>query len=159
MISGGAFGNFGSRSGNTLIASIGTLGVWHGSLPSIPVAGIQSAIRANVSQVIGSDPNFQIALDPSPLIRFPDFDSYWVSPANTSIELSPELETLLARDPIPDHSPIRALDHLLGKVFGHNSLLDWAHNLKPAVSAADPGRSIVADVQGISPGLWLQIPR
>jgi hypothetical protein len=25
-------------------------------------------------------------------------------------------------------------------------VLDWAHTLKPAVSAADPGRSIVADV-------------
>lgn len=80
-----------SRSENTLIASIGTVDVWHGWLSSIPVAGIQSAIRANVSQVIGIDPNIQIALDPSPLIRFPDFDSYWVSPANTSIELSPEL--------------------------------------------------------------------
>ena len=66
------------------------------------------------------------------------------------IALSPELEALLARDPIPDHSPIKALDHLLGKVFTSSKLLDWAHNLKPAVSATDPGRSIVADVPEIS---------
>ena len=66
------------------------------------------------------------------------------------IALSPELEALLARDPIPDHSPIKALDHLLGKVFTSSKLLDWAHNQKPAVSATDPGRSIVADVPGIS---------
>jgi len=36
------------------------------------------------------------------------------------------------------------------KVFSKSALLDWAHNLKPAVSAADPGRSIVADVKGIT---------
>jgi hypothetical protein len=110
----------------------------------------QGPIRADVSQVIGSDPNFPILLDASPVIRFPNFDSYWVQPSNAPIALSPELRALLAQDPIPDRSKIKALDHLLGKVFSGSALLDWAHNLKPAVSAADPGRSIVADVKGVS---------
>jgi len=133
-----------------VIATIGTVGVARNSIPSIPLVSAQAPIRADVSQVIGSDPNFPILLDTSPQIHFPDFDSYWVQPSNAPIELSPELRALLAQDPIPDRSKIKALDHLLGKVFSKSALLDWAHNLKPAVSAADPGRSIVADVKGIT---------
>ena len=94
----------------------------------------------------GPEERFQSAKS----LHFPNFDSYWVQPSNAPIELSPELRALLAQDPIPDRSKINALDHLLGKVFSKSDLLAWAHNLKPAVSAADPGRSIVADVKGVT---------
>jgi hypothetical protein len=133
-----------------VIASSGTVNASQTSIPTIPLVAAQGAIRADVSQVIGTDLTFQINLDVSPEIHFPDFDSFWVEPSSAPIELSPELRALLAQDPIPERSKITALDHLLGKVFSKSALLDWAHNLKPAVSAADPGHSIVADVKGIT---------
>jgi len=133
-----------------VIASSGTVSATQTSIPTIPLVTAQAPIRADVSQVTGSDPTFRIRLDASPQIHFPDFNSYWVEPSNAPIELSPELRALLAQDPIPDRSRIQALDHLLGKVFSQSALLAWAHNLNPAVSAADPGRSIVSDVKGIT---------
>ena len=48
--------------------------------------------------------------------NFPDFNSFWMPPSQDTVELSPELQALLARDPIPDHSPI-TLDHLLEQAF------------------------------------------
>ena len=112
-------------------------------------AGSLGLISANVQTIPGQDFAAQVIFDASPELQFNFFDSYWTPAGHDAIELSPELQALLARDPIPDHSPIRALDHLLGKVFTDSALLDWAHNLKPAVNATDPGQSLFAGVQGL----------
>ena len=66
-----------------------------GTLPTIRWSAPRPQSRADVSQLVGSDPTFQINLDASPEIHFPDFDSYWVEPSNAPIELSPELRALL----------------------------------------------------------------
>jgi hypothetical protein len=81
--------------------------------------------------------------------RIPEVRFVWTPLSHDPIVLSPELSALLARDPIQDRSPIKALDHLLGSVFTDSPLLDWAHNLKGAVvNATDPGRSIVKGITG-----------
>jgi filamentous hemagglutinin family protein len=107
-------------------------------------------IRGHVSTLSGQNFAASVTIDPSPAAQLPNFNSLWIAASKQNVELSPELNALLARDPIPDRSPIKALDHLLGRVFKESPLLDWAHNLKGAVvNATDPGRSIVKGVTGL----------
>jgi filamentous hemagglutinin family protein len=116
---------------------------------SIQSAAGLAPIRANVQLIAGQDFPIQVTIDQSPELQFVDFDSYWTPPNQAQIALSPELQNLLARNPIPDHSPFKALDHLFGKVFTDSALLDWAHDLKPALDATDPGTSLFAGVHGL----------
>jgi hypothetical protein len=74
-----------------------------------------------LSQVTGSAPNFPIRLDASPVIGFPDFDSYWIKPRNSPIELRPEQRALLAQDPIPDRSKIHCRRKGTCLNIGHHS--------------------------------------
>jgi hypothetical protein len=68
-----------------VIATIGTVSAAQPSIPALARVSAQGAIRAEVSQVVGSDPNYRILLDGSPEVHFPDFDAYWVSPTQSAI--------------------------------------------------------------------------